>query len=138
MRTAVISDLHLGTITCADLARDPELCVTLLDELAGADRGGLLGDVLELRDRPVGGILELASPFLELLGAAMGGGEVVLVPGNHDHRLAEELLERHSLGHPSRLGLEHRFEPTSELAAGIADRVRPARLSLAYPGLRLR
>ena len=138
MRTAVISDLHLGTIVCTDLARDPELCVTLLDELAGADRVVLLGDVLELRDRPVGEILELASPFLELLGAAMGGGEVVLVPGNHDHRLAEELLERHSLGHPSRLGLEHRFEPASELAAGIAERVRPARLSLAYPGLRLR
>ena len=36
MRTAVISDLHLGTIVCADLARDPELCMTLLDELGDA------------------------------------------------------------------------------------------------------
>lgn len=138
MRTAVISDLHLGTIVCADLARDPELCITLLDELADADRVVLLGDVLELRDRPAGEILELASPFLELLGTAIGGGEVVLVPGNHDHRLAEELLDRHSLGNPKRLGLEHRFEPTSDLAAGIAERVRPAHLSLAYPGVRLR
>jgi metallophosphoesterase superfamily enzyme len=60
MRTAVISDLHLGTIVCADLARDPEHSVTLLVELAGADRVVLLGDVLELRDRPVGEILELA------------------------------------------------------------------------------
>ncbi|MGH2981794.1 MAG: hypothetical protein ACRDKV_07115, partial [Solirubrobacterales bacterium] len=76
---------------CADLVRDPEICVTLLDELSGADRVVLLGDVLELRDRPVGEILELASPFLELLGTALGGGEVVLVPGNHDHRLAEAL-----------------------------------------------
>jgi predicted phosphodiesterase len=138
MRTAVISDLHLGTIVCADLARDPELCVTLLDELAGADRVVLLGDVLELRDRPAGEILDLASPFLELLGTAIGGGEVVMVPGNHDHRLAEELLERHSLGNPRRLGLEHRFEPSTDLAAAIAERVRPAQLSLAYPGLRLR
>jgi predicted phosphodiesterase len=138
MRTAVVSDLHLGTIVCADLARDPELCITLLDELAGADRVVLLGDVLELRDRPAGEILELASPFLELLGAALGGGEVVWVPGNHDHRLTEKLLERHALGDPPRLALEQVFEPATELALAIAERVRPARLTLAYPGVYLR
>jgi predicted phosphodiesterase len=138
MRTAVISDLHLGTIVCADLVRDPELCITLLDELAEADRVVLLGDVLELRDRPAGEILELASPFLELLGAALGGGEVIWVPGNHDHRLAEELLDRHALGQPPRLALEHRFEPSSELALAIAERVRPAQLRIAYPGVYLR
>lgn len=138
MRTAVVSDLHLGTIVGADLVRDPEMCVTLLDELSGADRVVLLGDILELRDRPAGEILERAATFLELLGTAVGGGEVVLVPGNHDHRLAEALLEGHLLGRPTRLGLEHRFEPTSSLAAQIAERVRPARFNLAYPGLRLR
>jgi predicted phosphodiesterase len=138
MRTAVVSDLHLGTIVCADLARDPELCINLLDELSGADRVVLLGDVLELRDRPAGEILELASPFLELLGAALGGGEVVWVPGNHDHRLAEELLERHVLGDPPRLALEHRFEPATELARAIAERVRPAQLTISYPGVFLR
>src|SRR5918996_659216 len=138
MRTAIVSDLHLGTIVCADLARDPEICVTLLDELGGADRVVLLGDVLELRDRPAAEILEQASPFLELLGTAMGGREVVLVPGNHDHRLAEALLERNALGQANGLGLEQRFEPTSDLASQIAERIRPARLGLAYPGLRLR
>jgi predicted phosphodiesterase len=139
MQTAIVSDLHLGTIVSADLARDPEICVTLLDELSGADRVVLLGDIFELRDRPAGEILELGSPFLELLGTALGpGGEVVLVPGNHDHRLAEALLERHSLGHPALLGLEHRFPPTSDLGGEIAERVRPADLSLAYPGFRVR
>jgi predicted phosphodiesterase len=138
MRTAIVSDLHLGAITCTDLVRDPEICVTLLDELSGADRVVLLGDVLELRDRPAGEIVDLASPFLELLGTAVGGGEVVFVPGNHDHRLAEALLEAHSLGRPKQLGLEHRFHPTSDLAAEIAERVRPAHFTLAYPGLRLR
>jgi predicted phosphodiesterase len=139
VRTAIVSDLHLGTIVCADLARDPELCVTLLDELSGADRVVLLGDVFELRDRPAGEIVEHGSPFLELLGTALGrGGEIVLVPGNHDHRLAEALLERHSLGQPAELGLEHRFPPTSDLGGEIAERVRPAELSLAYPGLRIR
>jgi Calcineurin-like phosphoesterase len=138
MRTAIVSDLHLGLITGTDLARDPEVSVTLLDELSDANRVVLLGDTLELRDRPAGEIVELASPFLELLGTAMGGGEVVLVPGNHDHRLAEALLEGHSLGSPRELGLEHRFSPASSLATQIAERLRPATLSLAYPGLRLR
>jgi predicted phosphodiesterase len=138
MRTAIVSDLHLGTIVGTDLVRDPEICVTLLDELGGADRVVLLGDVLELRDRPAGEIIEQASPFLELLGTAIGDGEVVLVPGNHDHRLAEALLDRHFLGSPERLGLEHRFDPTTDLAAQIAERVRPARFTLAYPGLRVR
>jgi predicted phosphodiesterase len=138
MRTAIVSDLHLGAITCTDLVRDPEICVTLLDELSGADRVVLLGDVLELRDRPAGEIVDLASPFLELLGTAVGGGEVVFVPGNHDHRLAEALLEARSLGRTKRLDLEHRFHPTTELAAEIAERLRPAHFTLAYPGLRLR
>jgi predicted phosphodiesterase len=138
LRTAIVSDLHLGTLVSSDLARDPELCVTLLDELSGADRVVLLGDVLELRDRPVGEILDLASPFLELLGTAVGGGEVVLVPGNHDHRLAEPLLDAHSLGRPEQLGLENRFHPTTDLAAEIAERVRPAHFTLSYPGLRVR
>ncbi len=139
MRTAIVSDLHLGTLVGSDLARDPELCVTLLDHLADADRVVLLGDVLELRDRPAGEIVERAGSFLELLGTAVGGqGEIVYVPGNHDHRLAESLLERHSLGHPPRLELEQRFEPTTELAAQLAERTRPARFNLAYPGIRLR
>jgi predicted phosphodiesterase len=138
MRTAIVSDLHLGTIVCADLARDAQMRAALVDELSGADRVVLLGDVLELRDRPVGEILELTAPFLEELGAGMQGGEVVLVPGNHDHRLAEALLERHSLGRPKRLVLEHRFSPTTGLAAQIARRLHPAQLSLAYPGLHLR
>jgi predicted phosphodiesterase len=138
MQTAIVSDLHLGTLVCTDLARDPELCVTLLDELSGADRVVLLGDVIELRDRPAGEIIELASPFFELLGTAVGGGEVVFVPGNHDHRLAEALLEAHALGRPERLGLEQRFDPITDLSARIAELVRPAHFSLAYPGLRLR
>jgi predicted phosphodiesterase len=138
LRTAIVSDLHLGTLVSSDLVRDPELCVTLLDELSGADRVVLLGDVLELRDRPAGEILDRSSPFLELLGTAVGGGEVVLVPGNHDHRLAEPLLDAHSLGRPEQLGFENRFHPTTDLAAEIAERVRPAHFTLAYPGLRVR
>ncbi len=139
MRTAIVSDLHLGTLVSTDLVRDPELCVTLLDELSAADRVVLLGDILELRDRPVGEILERGSAFLELLGTAVGNGEVVWVPGNHDHRLAEPLLDGHSLARPELpLKLSHRFHPTTDLAAEIAERVRPAHFTLAYPGLYVR
>ncbi len=139
MKTAVISDLHLGNLVASDLVRDPEICVTLLDELSAADRVVLLGDILELRDRPAGEIVERSAPFLELLGTAVGSeGEVIYVPGNHDHRLAEAVLDRRTLGPPARLGLEQRFEPTTDLAAQLAELTRPARFNLAYPGLRLR
>ena len=37
MATAIVSDLHLGTLVCSDLVRDPEVCVTLLEELSGED-----------------------------------------------------------------------------------------------------
>jgi predicted phosphodiesterase len=138
MRTAILSDLHLGTIAAADLARDAELRAPLLKELAEADRVVLLGDILELRDRPAGEILELAGSFLEELGDALGEREVVLVPGNHDHRLAEPLLERQGLGSPAQLGIEQRFKPAPGVASRIARRLRPAKLTLAYPGFRVR
>jgi predicted phosphodiesterase len=138
MRTAIVSDLHLGSIVGTDVARDPEIQHALVQELAAADRVVLLGDVVELRDLPAGEILELASPLLTELGEALGEREVVLVPGNHDHRLAEPLLERRALGRPSRLGLEHLFKPTAGVAARIARLLRPANLTLAYPGLWIR
>src|SRR3954447_18785141 len=139
IKRAVMFDLHLGNLIASDLVRDPEVCVTLLDELSGADRIVLLGDVLELRDRPAGESVERAAPFLELLGTAAGSeGEVVYVPGNHDHRLAESVLDRRTLGPPAPLRLEQRFEPTTDLAAQLAELTRPARFNFAYPGLWLR
>ena len=54
----------------------------------------LLGDAIELRERPVGAALEQARPVLESIAAAIGDIEVILVPGNHDSRLAEPLLDR--------------------------------------------
>ena len=93
MRTAIVSDLHLGGFVGEDLLRDAAIRRALLEEIGSADRVVLLGDVLELRELPLASVLEIARPFFEELGEAMGGGEVLLVPGNHDHRLAEPLLE---------------------------------------------
>lgn len=137
MRTAIVSDLHLGVASDEDVARDRDLRRVLLRELAGAERLVLLGDVVELRNLPVGPSLARARPFFEELGEALGAAEVILVPGNHDHRLAEPLLDQLSVD-AAPLGLEHRDEPDSGPAALIAGWLGAARLQVAYPGLWLR
>src|ERR1700754_1538408 len=103
MKTAIISDLHLGTISGSDVLRDPGIRAVLLEELRG--------DVIELRERPLGAALDLALPALAEIGAALGDAEVVLVPGNHDARLAEPLLDALSIaGAP--LALDSPFDPS--------------------------
>ena len=138
MRTAVVSDLHLGSATGEDLLRDASMRRVLLSEIGGADRVVLLGDAVELRDLPLAEALELSRPFFEDLGAALAGREVVLVPGNHDHRLAEPLLERIALSRKGALGLEHRFRPAAGAGQRIGRWLGEARLELAYPGVWLR
>src|SRR5690349_3195726 len=107
MRTALISDLHLGLVSHGDLLRDPAIRKVLLEEIGEADRVVLLGDVVELRELPVGPSLEAARPFFEDLGNALAGREVTILPGNHDHRLAEPLLDDLSLNGAGKLGLDN-------------------------------
>ncbi|HEX3609245.1 MAG TPA: metallophosphoesterase [Solirubrobacterales bacterium] len=137
MRTAIVSDLHLGSASGEDLGRDPAIRRLLLDEIRSAERLVLLGDVLELRELPLAQVLEIVRPFFEELGEAMAGRRVVLVPGNHDHRLAEPLLEEVALGGGG-LGLEHRALPAGEPATRIAAWLGDAELGIAYPGVWLR
>src|SRR3954454_22398006 len=137
MRTAIVSDLHLGAGTGEDLVSDPAIRAVLLGRIASADRLVLLGDMLELRDFPLARVLELTEPFFIELGEAMAGRRVVLVPGNHDHRLAEPVLEEVALP-AARLGLEHRALPTGEPASRIDSWLGEAELGIAYPGLWLR
>jgi UDP-2,3-diacylglucosamine pyrophosphatase LpxH len=137
VRTAIVSDLHLGNAFGEDLLRDGEIRRVLFEEIAAADRLVLLGDVLELRELPLATVLEISRPFFQELGEAMSGRQVVLVPGNHDHRLAEPLLERMAFAERP-LGLEQRSEATGETAARIAAWLAPAQLEIAYPGIWLR
>jgi len=137
MRTAIVSDLHLGSASGEDLLRDPAIRQILFEEIAGADRLVLLGDVLELRELALARVLEIVQPFFEELGEAMAGRPVVLVPGNHDHRLAEPLLEEVALA-GSELGLEQRAETLGEPARRLGAWLGSSELSLAYPGLWLR
>jgi hypothetical protein len=156
MRTAVISDLHLGLLSGGDVLRDAEVRRALLEEIAAADRVVLLGDVVELRELPAGAALERARPFFEELGAALGEREVFIVPGNHDHRLAEPLLDELSVADAAAdrseeadsaarpqdtrtpLELEQVAGPSPGPTARIDTWLGPASLRIAYPGLWLR
>jgi UDP-2,3-diacylglucosamine pyrophosphatase LpxH len=137
MRTAIVSDLHLGLAAGDDVLRDPEVRALLLERIAGADRVVLLGDVVELRELALGPSLQRARPFFEDLGRALGERPVVLVPGNHDHRFAEPLLERLSLQEEA-FGLEQRHGPAEGATAAIDQWLGPAALEVAYPGIWLR
>jgi hypothetical protein len=137
MRTAIVSDLHLGVASDEDVLRDPAVRRILFDELAGADRLILLGDVIELRNLPVGPSLARSRAFFEELGEAIGDAEVVLVPGNHDHRLAEPLLDGLSIAGEPVLGLEHHHAPAGP-SASVDEWLGGARLRIAYPGIWLR
>ncbi len=138
MRTAIISDLHLGGGHGEDLLRDPGLREVLFEEIGDADRLVLLGDAIELRDLPVGRSMALARPFFEALGEALAGREVVLVPGNHDHRLAEPLLERVAGEGEGGLGAEQAGAAEDGLGASLAGWLGEARLTVAYPGIWIR
>lgn len=142
MRTLVISDLHLGTASEADLLRHPAVREPLLAALDGVDRLVILGDGLELREGPQREVAETAGPVFADLGRALGpDGELVLVGGNHDHGLVAGWIDGRLLTEPSGfLGLERRIAPAEAgpLAARLAERAAPARVEVAYPGVWLR
>ena len=139
--TLVVSDLHLGTSAETDRLRAPgPVQDALLDALGDVDRLVLAGDLLELRHAPPRTILERAAPFLGRLGAALGpDAEVLLLPGNHDHRLVRPWLHEGRLaGRP--LELTGLAEPAdaSPVAAAVADALTAGpgggpRLRVGYP-----
>lgn len=136
MLTVVVSDLHLGARTRADLLGRPEIRLRLMSDLQRADEVVLLGDSIELRDRPLAEALAVSAPFFEELGEALAGRRVTLVPGNHDHQLGSAWLRRRA-GRP--LDLEQRTVPEPGDPLGrLARRMGDTRLELAYPGVWLR
>src|SRR3954451_1630940 len=136
--TAVLSDLHLGTRSQADVLRRPKIRELLFHGLRDADEIVLLGDVVELREQALPDVLEIALPFFEELGEALPGKRITILSGNHDHRVAAEWLEELRLaGRP--LGLEQRPRiRSSRVGVEIAKRMPGATVELAYPGIWLR
>ena len=135
--TLVVSDLHLGANSGIDLLREDGVARRrLFDAIDGVGRLVVAGDLLELRHAPRREILERARPFLRALAERLGPDrELLLLPGNHDHRVIRPWLEAHRLeGRP--LPLSTTLDPAqaSPLAATLAEVLAPARLRLAYPG----
>ena len=139
MSSLVVSDLHLGARSGIDLLRSrAPVREALLEAAREADELVLLGDTLELREGPLHEAMSAARPFLEALGDAFGQGRVVLVPGNHDHRLLEGWRQRRDgRARPEPLGPEQLIDPAdaSESAVQVAGWLAPAQVRLAYPGL---
>jgi hypothetical protein len=134
LRTAVVSDLHLGTRTRADILRWPEPREVLASALVGTDQLVLLGDAFELRDRPLAEALAAARPFLETIGATLRNGRVILVPGNHDHRLAWEALDLCPRRPGRGLGIAQEVRVGRSGALGAIRGVLGVELLVAYPG----
>lgn len=139
MRTVVISDLHLGAPNRRDVLRLERFRAPLLAEIERADQLVLLGDVVELRGTDARAALDAARPVLAAIGAAAGAARVVLVPGNHDHRLAADWLDRRRRGGAGPLGPEQLDTPDHAGLYGVVARaLEPAQAVLAYPGLFVR
>ena len=138
----MISDLHIGASTGADLLRRPALREPLMEAVRGVDRLVILGDGLELRDGPHRDALALAAPFFDEVGRALGAdGELIVTAGNHDHGMVAGWIDGRLMTEPSGfLGLEHRIDPPQAgvLAAALAERAAPARVQIVYPGVWLR
>jgi predicted phosphodiesterase len=117
VRAAIVSDLHLGLASRADLLRRAPVLEAMLEAIAPAGELVLLGDLVELRERPVAQVLGDALPILRRIGAATAGKRITIVPGNHDHRLAA---------------------PRSAPLAAIADALGRERVRVTYPGLWVR
>jgi hypothetical protein len=141
MRTLIVSDLHLGSVSRSDVLRRAELREPLLEAVGDVDRVILLGDVLELRHGPPREALSVARPFFEDLGRALAGRELVVIAGNHDYPLmASWLARRDEQEDPERFGLEQLLaaEQASPMLHRLAEWASPARVSAAYPGMWVR
>lgn len=137
MRTAIISDLHLGSGSDSDLLRRPAIIERLCEATADCDRLVLLGDTIELRDLPIDVAMGRVQPFFERIGEAFAGRSVVLVPGNHDHRLLGHWLERVREGERPVEVDEHVATPHPYVAS-VDEWLGEAELALHYPGLWVR
>ena len=134
-KTVVLSDLHLASSGGIDLLRRPPFRERLWAAIGDADEVVLLGDAVELRDLPLAAAIEAARRFFDELAEVIGDARLVVVPGNHDHHLLDEWLERRRLDGAAPLGLEQRIGVEGGPLAELLARMTRGQVELAYPGL---
>lgn len=127
---AAISDLHLGDPRSI-LADEPGRDVFFAELEHVVEKGGvrtlvLNGDVLELSLASEESAYAAARPFFERLAKVRKLKKVILVVGNHDHRLYEELPG----GAPEKLGA---LFAASRLHEQLGDCARGLDLEVVYP-----
>jgi len=133
VRTLVISDIHLGQtggISVLELPRPLEL---LLETLGRYDRLVLLGDVVELAESHHAHSFPIAEPVLRAIAGAMGAnGEIVFVPGNHDHALIREWSQSQGRNLEREASVPHDASPR---LAQVVDWLGGDRVQVRYPGI---
>jgi UDP-2,3-diacylglucosamine pyrophosphatase LpxH len=133
VRTLIVSDLHLGLRTGADVLRRPEPLQRLLAAIDDVQRLVLLGDTLELGTGtarpPTAGAERVVRAIGERLGPERS---VVVVPGNHDARLVRTwaLARERALT----IADEVPRDATPTLAA-LTSWLAPAQVRVSYPGV---
>jgi predicted phosphodiesterase len=124
-----------------DLLRFAPIRARLLSRLEGIDQLVLLGDVFELRQLSIDQVLETSKSLFEEIGKALGkNGRLVLVPGNHDHRIARPLLTKAGEDLADTLSVSARpvaFDDKDPLAP-LQAALGPTELVVAYPGYWIR
>ena len=118
---------------------DPGCLRALLEAAGQADRLVLLGDVIELRQRPLRDALAAATPVLEAIGGALRArAGVVVLAGNHDHRLVSPWLQRRDRAVPLTASGLIKARPGDPLAEVLTRLGRPHGPVASYPGVALR
>lgn len=142
MHTLVVSDLHVGAGRGRTLLDDPVARGALREAFAAADRVVLLGDVLELRERPLPDALAAASRVLpELVSRMAPGRELILLAGNHDHELFAPYFTRRGADGDGPLAIDQQVDwRTGEPLAEVAEMLGSSGASVTarYPGVWLR
>lgn len=133
MRTLIISDLHLGSRLGHDVLPHAAPLERLLDTLENVDRLVLLGDIVELMEGRAQQAMQVAEPVLRAIGRRLGaGGEVILVPGNHDAPFVRHWVRAHR----EQLHVDS-LVPTSATPAlaAVSRWLAPAHVEVRYPGV---
>jgi UDP-2,3-diacylglucosamine pyrophosphatase LpxH len=133
MRTLVISDLHIGQTGGVSVLTRPRPLEILLRTLANYDRLVLLGDTVELEESTRRTSFPIAEPILRSVGEALGrDGEILLVPGNHDHVLVRDWAraQGRSLAREAQVPAD-----ASPLLAEVVSWLGADRVQVRYPGV---
>jgi hypothetical protein len=111
----------------------PEPLDRLLEALEGVERLVLLGDIVEMLEKPIERAMDEAEPILRLVGRTLGAArEVILVPGNHDRALVAGWVRRVGAGLTPDSHVP--LDASPELAR-VASWFAPARVRVHYPGV---